>query len=384
MTDLKMTNAGDYMKSVNFDNVIDFLNEHGLDRLKEEFGIKYSQNEAYPDLYVLNYDQIESSKCKDHPIVKQCRSLVVEYTGYSWRIVSRSFDRFFNEGEVEHDHDVTELTACEKVDGSLVSVFWYEDQWLYRTKSMIEPEPEMKMSTGRSWCDLIESVLTGHFYRKDFTYIFEVVSKDNRVVTRYDEDAAYLLAVRENRTGDYLNRANLCDVYQDLIVSSPKVRMPREFKFDTMQHALEAAKELPNLEEGYVMYNYQNEPVIKVKSPAYVAAHRLRGESVLTPKRIIEMIRIGEADEYLSIFPEDTEAFDDVKGKLYALVWKIQQAFHSELKHIEDQKEYALAIMEKYPEYQGILFALKKNADKTTCEMINEMPIKKLLELLKL
>ncbi len=58
--------------------VIKYLNEavnncfweQALNSLKTEFGIKVSYDERFPDLVVLNYDQIESSKYKEHAIME--------------------------------------------------------------------------------------------------------------------------------------------------------------------------------------------------------------------------------------------------------------------------------------------------------------------------
>jgi hypothetical protein len=44
----------------------------------------------------LNYDQIESAKA--HPVVMECRGLILSYP--HGEVVARSFDRFFNYGEV--------------------------------------------------------------------------------------------------------------------------------------------------------------------------------------------------------------------------------------------------------------------------------------------
>lgn len=67
---------------------IEFLKEHGIQKLRDDFAITVKEVD---DLLVLNYNQIESPKT--HPIVIECRSLILD-TGFN--VVSRSFDRFFN------------------------------------------------------------------------------------------------------------------------------------------------------------------------------------------------------------------------------------------------------------------------------------------------
>ena len=124
-------------------NILAYLESHSLEDLTAELGIKVAQNEKYPDLYCLNYCQIKSPKT--NPIVKECRSLVLEIKYIDsvrkteCRIISRSFDRFFNYGEAGTGDDMkpNEMIAYEKVDGSLVGLFYYivlDLQYQYQTK----------------------------------------------------------------------------------------------------------------------------------------------------------------------------------------------------------------------------------------------------------
>lgn len=331
--------------------VIEYLNHPGntIELLKDTYGIKVSQNDTYPNLYVLNYCQIESPKT--HPIIRECRSLVIEKSSNdkTYKVVSRSFDRFFNLGEeLDVDHDITSMVAHEKVDGSLVTLFHYQGEWLYRTRSMIMPEESLKINGGLlSWKELIESTTDGLLGTlvPDLSYIMEIVSPENRIVTRYPTRSIYLLAVRNNKTGEFQKIS-----YPD----ESGILIPRQYQFDTIQHCIDASKSLPNLEEGYVLYDKDTgAPVVKVKSPAYVAAHRLRGETILTPKRMIDLLLLNEQDEYLSIFPEDKDAFKPYQDAFINMFETIDLMWQS-VKHIEDQKSFALKVKE-FP-YSGILF----------------------------
>ena len=73
-----------------------YLKEFGIEALKQEFGIKVKEYEE--GLCVLNYDQINSPK--SHPIVKECRSLILDK---EFNVVSRSMDRFFNYNQLGLD-----------------------------------------------------------------------------------------------------------------------------------------------------------------------------------------------------------------------------------------------------------------------------------------
>ncbi len=206
--------------------VIEFLNSSirlgcsagkALIDLQERYGIKHKLHEP-TGLYVLNYCQIESSKHKTEKIVRECRSLVLGLyqnvskhgdTTYEFHVVSRSFDRFFNHGEHPIPCKIDKLNFYEKMDGSLVTLFHYKGKWMYRTKSMIMPEEDMKVNGFNvSWKELIEEALNFPLccegLDKQFSYIFEVTDPANRIVVRYTDRRATLLAIRHNISGEYL------------------------------------------------------------------------------------------------------------------------------------------------------------------------------------
>lgn len=333
--------------------------------LVEEFKIKVTEHPEY-GLYVLNYDQIESPK--NHQITNECRSLVVtkHKNSGAYSVVSRSFDRFFNYGEIQEDnHDITKMSAYEKVDGSIVSLFYWNGEWLYRTRSVIMPTSQVN-GWDKTWKELIEPVLLDKGFRDynhntSLTYIFEVVGVENRVVTRYEESAAYLLAVRDNLTGWYGNPENL----------NPELRgwkLPNKYTFNTFEHCLQAAKDLRDLNEGYVLYDQFGTPKVKVKNPAYTAAHLLRGEG-LNSKRIMQLTFMNEVDEYLSIFPEDAEHFEKYIIAYNELQHEIKNVYWVNSMIVE-QKDFALSVKDFC--YSGVLFSARKQK-KDPLEVLHSM-----------
>lgn len=339
--------------------------EQALNRLTERYGIKWKEDDN-TGLYVLNYDQIDSSKHKFNQIVRECRSLVLatesigDMNEPQFYVVSRSFDRFFNYSEeFGNEYDLTKLIAHEKMDGSLVSLFYVEGEgWLYRTKSMIMPAEDMKINGfDTSWKEIIEEAL---MYNKllDYTlderdtYIFEICSPENRVVTRYEGRTATLLAIRVNETGQYQS-SEWCDE----MACVNGWQRPRTWEFNNWEEVLQGAKDLPNLEEGYVMYHDEfNLPVMKCKNPAYVAAHHLRGEG-LNPKRCMDLVIINETDEYLTVFPEDVNILQPYITA-YEMLEFTTNYLYDDWKFIREQKEFALAVKD-YPQ-QGIFFTMRK------------------------
>lgn len=318
--------------------VIEFIKQNGLDSLTEQLAISVKKVD---DLLVLNYNQIDSPKTD--PIVMECRSLILE--AGTLKVVSRSFDRFFNYGEalnVMPDIDWSRAVAFEKVDGSLIKIYCHKGHWYISTKGTAYAESDC-MGYGVTFQELVWKALgvkNDHefqgkcktFLWEGFTYMFELTSVENRVVKRYEGYKLHYLACRGNHSGDYIKS----EKDQALMFGALEIK---EYRFNSPEECMRTARELKDLDEGYVVYQ-DGIPIAKIKSPAYVAVHHIRGEG-LNPKRIMQLVLVNEQDEYLTYFPEDRDVFAPyVKAK--ELLDIHMDAVYDAIKVTEDQKEYAL------------------------------------------
>lgn len=321
--------------------VIEFIKQHGTQALTDQLGISVKYVD---DLIVLNYNQIESPKT--HPIVMECRSLILE--AGTLKVVSRSFDRFFNYGEalnVMPEIDWKRAVAHEKVDGSLIKIYNHKGHWYISTKGTAYGESDC-MGYGITFAELVYKALDcsndvefQELCKESdlwpaYTYIFEITSVENRVVRRYEGYKLHFLAIRSNGTGDYIRCPH--EANHALSIGA---EMPISFKFENAEECLRSAQGLKNLDEGYVIYQ-DGVPIAKVKSPAYVAVHHIRGEG-LNPKRIMQLVLTNEQDEYLQYFPEDREVMQPYIDAKIVLDYAID-AMYDSIRGIDDQKEFAM------------------------------------------
>ena len=330
---------------------LEFIKTNGIDALETMLDISIKQTD---DLIMLNYNQIKSPKM--HEVVKECRSLIIDK---DLNIVSRSFDRFFNlgEGETKID-DWNNVTFYDKVDGSLVKVYCYKNNWYVSTKGTLFGESlvgdfnitfkelvykSIEIETDEQFNDLCDRLLD-----KNNTYIFEVTSRENRVVKRYDGYKLWYLATRVNKTGEYiqLDYDNL-DLFGCNFIN--------EYSFKSKEDCQATIENFDNLEEGFVVYE-NGVPVAKIKSPLYVAMHRIKGES-LTNNRIKEIVLLNEQDEYLTYFPEDEIYFIDYINSYQNMIWHMEIDWIA-YNNIIDQKEFALHV--KDFAYAPVLFMAKR------------------------
>lgn len=319
--------------------VIQFIKEHGLEALTEQFAISVKKVD---DLLVLNYNQIDSPKT--HPIVIECRSLILE--AKTLKVVSRSFDRFFNHGEalnVMPEIDWSLAVAYEKVDGSLIKIYNHKGHWCVSTKGTPYADSDC-MGYGITFFELVLKALgckdDAEFQTlckmsdlwHSFTYIFELTSAENRVVKRYEGYKLHYLATRDNPSGRYVS-----DTEKDRALALGALEI-EEYRFNTVDECMRTSRELKNLDEGYVIYQ-GGVPIAKVKSPAYVAVHHIRGEG-LNPKRIMQLVLVNEQDEYLQYFPDDRVVMEPYIKAKKILDLTILGTYNG-IKHIEDQKDFA-------------------------------------------
>jgi len=340
--------------------VQDFLRAHeglsGLDALKEKYGVSVS--EKYDDIVVLNYSQIDSPK--HDPMVRECRGLILEKN--SFNVVARSFDRFLNFGECPDSskYDITKAHVLEKIDGSMITSFWYHDQWNFATRKMAYADaPNAFGVTFRQVIDKAFDVnvfnkLDDH-YREQYCFIFELTSPETRVVKRYPDYRLSLIGMRNKIDGTEWN-SNELDGMAQKVLGVPR---PKQYRMSSFEDAVKNAKELPELDEGYVCVWEDQQPFyrLKIKNPAYLAVSHMRDNGEHSEKRVICLVMSNNQDEYLSYFPEDRPLFQKYVDAHEKMKEDVARTW-DKVKDIQNQKEFALLV--KDLPVSGILFRLKK------------------------
>ncbi|MFW5871510.1 MAG: T4 RnlA family RNA ligase [bacterium] len=351
-----------------------------LDNLKEELGIKSSE---WRDLVILNYSQIESPKTD--PIVCECRQLILQKG--TWDVVFRSFERFFNYGEalnLNNDFDYSKAVALEKIDGSIIGLFYYDGQWLMTTRGVIEGDcnvndfmltfKELFNMTVKQYPHFWDALEEKREKGFDYCYTFELVSPENRVVTIYNNKDLYLLTARD-RQNDFceLNREVVSDLSSEM-----GVRLPTMHNFSDISSLVQMASDLKELEEGFVCIDYTNQKNgnfsrLKVKNPAYLAISHLKESSTSSLRELLRLVILGEVDEFLAYFPEykqyTTELqkrYDDFKDAVEADLIEA-----SKKKKNVNRKEYALWAKDKL--HCSILFLYLNGTIDTLQDWINLM-----------
>ncbi len=328
--------------------------------LGAEFAIRAQRHDTLP-LVILNYDQIDSPKT--HPVVRECRGLVLH--GETFALVARGFSRFFNWGEVREEmglFDFGDFVVHTKEDGSLVLLYHFGGRWMANTRGSFAQYPmeHQDFTWEEAFCKALRVArlddLAGTL-DPSVCYVCEFCSPYNKVVRRYPEPVLFLLTAFRGET------ELSCQEVDHL--AGPFLRPTRHAfgSVEEIQEFLQAQAETDPTFEGVVLCDGAGRRW-KVKSPTYLGLHRLKGEgnNLFHPHHLLPFVLAGEDAELLTYFPEVTEAYRKVKEKVHAAYDHLEAVWRASWQ-IEGQKEFALAVVGKTP-FTGILFSLRKERGK--------------------
>lgn len=316
--------------------VLKYLEMHSIEDLESEFGIKVKHYPA-DNIAIFNYDQLNSPKF--HLVVRECRGLILDLNNN--KVISRSFPRFYNLNEWSEDpFDFnSSYYVEEKADGSMMVVYFNKTSWYVSTRKQAFSEGNTSFCN-LTFKELFESIVGSDVNSfmlgrdTDYSYVFEVCSWCNKVIKTYKEPRVYLLAAFHKDTGNELTYDQLNDLASKLHVYRPKL-----YKFNSVEDMVASFKDMDITEEGYVIVD-KNLNRIKVKNPAYVDLHHMKGEGMPTERRIVDIIFRGEDTEVLSYFPEFKEYFDPWQ-KAYAKLLELIKRDKHLVKNVTDRKRFA-------------------------------------------
>jgi len=351
--------------------------------LEKNYGIYAKQHKTFANLWQYTYDQIESNSTKFHPLVRSSRGIILDVEGK--QIVAYPFDRFFNYGEDPNcNFDFSAMRVQEKLDGSLIIFYWYNG-WQVATKG----SPDASGSVGDNpftFAELAWKVMKSQhpnyetLLNKRFTYMFELCSKYNQIVTNQsdNEGTLTLIGIRCKETWNEIS-------VRDFIPTGWKV--VQEFLLSTIDEVLEASKKLnASQTEGFVLVD-ENFNRIKVKSPLYVMAHHLLGD-VITEEKILKIVLSGEQSEIVTYLPHKKEIFDKVEEKLNTVI-RLAESYwnHPELQQMirsgaTTRKEIALWTQRTVPPALSfIVYSMLDKKYQTVQDAIRAQAAKKILDL---
>lgn len=370
----------------------------------DNFGV-VAQSHLDGQLWLFDYDQLAAHKHRTTEVVMESRGLVIDSETHE--VVRRPFARFFNIGEAaayEANIDYARLEALEKADGSLVTLYFNDrtGHWHFGTRGTPFADSNHRLG-GRfhervskaaalpckAGTDEFDVAVQQTKATPDTTYLFEFIGPDNPHVTPHPVSELVYLGARRRDGVELTAEEN--QAFFDSIVGRWNVRLPKRYpvpvKLDglTRVQQIEAIKawvasdpEFKGLHEGVVCYDPATGKRLKVKTPLYCAAH-LQGDSLstnLSKSRIVELIVNGDAEEFCLYVPTLAPLVQRAEAQVAEFLESLAPVWN-EVKDIEDQKSFALALQSKVRGDGTSLFFLARKTGTSPQEAWLSLPFNK-------
>lgn len=256
------------------------------------------------------------------PIRRECRGIKFYPDG---SVMARPLHKFFNMNENESVRFenlpwASGWTAYTKLDGSMIhaghEVLGSDRKLVPMTMAGYTEVAQQVVAEGL-WNETVQAFCS-ELMDKNLTAIFEYVSPENRIVVDYATPSLELLAIRNNTTGEYVDRpfdlggdSGYFMMYEGAMQEDPA-------SFVSSIRAYSGTDE-----EGVVIRFADNETFVKLKSDDYVLMHKAKDQISLEKNRI-KMFIENKLDDILPILSEkertalvsEQEVFFDHRNKV--------------------------------------------------------------------
>lgn len=316
-----------------------------LERYYNE-GLLIKRNHPSLPLTIWNYSQHTQYYSKWDDITLRCRGLVTH--SQTGEILARPFCKFFNIEEGKHvatEH----FEVYEKLDGSLIILFWYIDQWVVASRGSFNSD--QSNAAQRFFNEKLENI-----FETDTTYMFEFTSEWNKIVVDYQGENLTLIGAIKTHTGEELS-------WEKLKITANAAKCNIAKKYDGLLD-VSLLKDLINKnEEGFVV-KFSNGNRVKVKGEEYIRLHRIMTN--LSSYDVWKNLMIGRRIALENIPDEFFEWIKSTEENIINDFNRIKNLHIEEYKkyaYIESAKEFARVVYGDKNLNAKILFNLRNNKE---------------------
>lgn len=338
--------------------------EFDLDYLNNLVSLGYLNTQRH-DTGLLLFDYTSKAQYdfafKDHPILLNCRGLVLDESGYT---VAYPLTKFFNIEEVER-YGLPNLPfdIYEKLDGSLGIVYYWAGDWRVNTRGSFNSTQAIM---GKDIL-LNKGILNSDILNKELTYLFEIIYPDNRIVVDYGDTYDMVLLSSFSKYGEeYISELDRLNPYLNIVK-----------RYDFQDYKSIKGLDWKN-SEGFVV-RFANGYRVKIKFETYCKLHYvLTGAN---EKSIWECMS-GKMDlnDIISVIPDEyyhvvDNIVNEYKTKYESIEERAKAYFTQTMKEMEglsfdNPREYRKAfvdvnkkVVDGESPYFGILMAMLDKKD---------------------
>jgi len=363
-------------------NVIEYIEKNSLAQLVSAYNLRANFHKVYPNLVQLCYHQLDTPK---NPLTNNCRGIIIDTNTNS--VVSFPFTRFGDYNYNNPKENKVDFNNCrfyEKIDGSIITMYWYDNRWNVSTKGLPDASG-LILGIEKTYNDYFWEVFEKLNYQLpddiEHCYIFEFKFPSDNFLVKTDKESIKLIGIRNLITFEEV------DIYGDIeekqYCTAPYYWLRCvDNEYETIEEILNHVRSVDPLTfEGYVAVD-KNFNRCKIKSPQYESINLLTDKNQKDNKRwLLDIARTNNHKNFLSLekYKKYENEYNEIKRKLNNFKSILNDLHQSSINLTG--KELGLK-MKKWPELSGLVFSLKNGNVASVDDLIYNMDIKKLEKLL--
>lgn len=254
-------------------------------------------------------------------------------------LISAGFRKFFNWGEARANAPVpSSLKGCtivEKMDGSLFIVSKFQGEYIFRTRGSVDAR---NLDNGHELekfkADILPKI-EHLFDGAECSVLFEWVSPEQRIVLDHSEPEWHLLGVVHHDRYTYMSQSQLDD-----LAEVTGLKRPATYTFSTIEDLL-ANIETWKQKEGVCVYSSNGQQIHKVKTPWYLALHKMKEDFGSIDKIVDVWMTSWGSPDYKTTEVMVCEQFDyELWGMVRGDVSRICDAWKDVLKILAGMQKF--------------------------------------------
>lgn len=274
------------------------------------------------------------------------------------KIVATPFEKFFNVGEVHGTSFPSDtFETYEKLDGSLIIMFYYGGKWRCATKgSFSSNQAKWAQACIDAYVATPKDGDADLPFLRGYTYLFEAIYPNNKIVIKYDYEGLVLLAAFDEFG------IEKCDEHIEFVSAESGFRRAKKSFFHHFLRLQEHVNTLSSQEEGFVI-KFKNGLRLKMKGAEYRRIHALI--SSITPLGLwkamyedvdITALRQDLPEEFWTDFDTIIRLITEARDNVLSFVNKA----HQKTFELSDKELGLLNEVWLGGPVKGLLFALRR------------------------
>jgi hypothetical protein len=308
-----------------FNNITDDANNSNILKLNK-VDCSTSNQSKYT---IVRYDK--NLLCYDLiPTYGLCRSVIMNINN---KVVSFAPPKSIQCDEFikRYSSDMSNVTAEEFVDGTMINVFWDDSigitgSWEIATRNSVGATSIFfKGATAKTFRKMFleaasENGLILDNLNKQYCYSFVLQHPENRIVVPYKTPQLYLVGLYSIHYEDQNVFINAYDVqgFMDFFKET-RVKFPKVYKFEKYSELIDQYASMNTSYDvvGVVLHNKSEGVRSKIRNPVYEQVRNLRGNQPKLQYQYLCLRKEGRVKDFLQYYPENKQEFTTFRDQVH-------------------------------------------------------------------